>query len=291
MNVPKDIELWIEERHQDMTAMRYRVARTLFSGRSQYQKIDVVETVGHGRMLFNDGLVMVSERDEFIYHDMITHVPLFVHPKPEKVLVIGGGDGGTVREVLRHAEVKECTLVEIDQMVIDACKEFIPKTAAALDDPRARVLVDDGVKFVAGTDERFDVVLVDSTDPIGPGAPLFGEAFYSDVKKILTDRGIVVSQAESPFYENKMQNALLSILKEVFDKLFVYNYSNLTYPGGLWSFSFASNSLCPLKDFDPERVKASGLEFQYYNTGIHRAAFVLPEFMRRQVEGLVTLPD
>jgi spermidine synthase len=287
MMVQKGLELWVEERHRDVTAMRYRVSRTLFSGKSEYQKIDIVETLGHGRMLLNDGLVMISERDEFVYHEMITHVPLFTHPDPRRVLVIGGGDGGTMREVLRHPGVEECLLVEIDGMVIDACREFIPVTGKAFDDPRARVLVADGVTFAEQTEERFDVVIVDSTDPIGPAAPLFGEKFYADVKKILNDDGVVVSQAESPFYEEETQNGLLGILNGLFPKLYVYNFSNLTYPGGLWSFSFATKGPDPLVDFDDDRVAASGLGFRYYNEGIHRSAFVLPEFMRKQVAGLV----
>jgi spermidine synthase len=288
MAVPKDIDLWVEERHRDIMAMRYRVKKTLFSARSPFQKIDIVETEGHGRMLLNDGLVMISERDEHIYHEMIAHVPLFVHPEPRRVLVIGGGDGGTVREVLRHEGVEVCVLVEIDAMVIEACKAFIPQTAAALDDPRARVLVADGVEYVAATDEPFDVVIVDSTDPIGPAAPLFDAKFYANVKKLLKENGIVISQAESPFYEMETQNALLSILKGLFERVHVYNFSNLTFPGGLWSFSFASDTLCPLEDFDEARVAAAGIDFRYYNTGIHRAAFALPEFMRKQVDGVVT---
>jgi len=273
----------MEEKHRDIVAIRYRVKRTLFSGKSPYQQIDVLETEGFGRMLLNDGLVMISERDEFVYHEMIAHVPLFVHPDPQRVLVIGGGDGGTVREVLKHPSVKECKLVEIDAMVIDACREFIPSTAAALDDPRATVIVDDGVKFVAETDERFDLVIVDSTDPIGPAQPLFGDGFYSNVGKVLTNSGIVVSQGESPFYEAETQAALLGVLKKFFEPVRLYNYSNLTYPGGLWSFTFASKGLCPVADFDERRVERSGIEFGYYNAGIHKAAFTLPEFIRRMV--------
>jgi len=285
---PKELDLWVEERHQNMTALRYRIVKTLFSGQSAYQRIDVVETAGHGRMLLNDGLVMISERDEFVYHEMIAHVPLCVHPRPTRVLVIGGGDGGTVREVLKHPSVKECWLVEIDEMVIDACKRYIPQTAAALDDSRVRVLVTDGVEFVATTKEHFDIVLVDSTDPIGPAAPLFGETFYGNVRRVLTDQGIVVSQAESPFYESPTQVAFLQILKNVFDRVNVYNFSNLTYPGGLWSFSFASRGICPLKDFNDLRLADLREPLQYYNAGIHRSAFVLPEFMRRSVAGIVT---
>ena len=151
-------EQWIEERYWDFFATRFRVKNVLFSGKSPFQKVEVVETEGHGKMLLNDGLVMISERDEFVYHEMIAHVPLFVHPDPRRVLVIGGGDGGTVREVLKHQSVQLCTLVEIDQMVVDVCRKFIPQTASCLDDPRVVVTIADGVEFVARTKDKFDIV-------------------------------------------------------------------------------------------------------------------------------------
>lgn len=280
-------ELWIHERFQDFYIHSYRVEKTLMSGQSDFQAVDVVETKGHGKMLLNDGLVMVSERDEFVYHDMIAHVPLFVHPNPKKVLIIGGGDGGTAREVIRHTQVEEVVQVEIDQLVVDACKEHIPQTSDAYKNPKVRLLIDDGVKFVAETSEKFDVVLVDSTDPIGPAKPLFGVDFYKNVYRVLTDNGIVVSQGESPFLAAPIQKSLLKVLKEVFPLTSIYNFSNLTYPGGLWSFTFASKGLHPLNDFKDSRVRDSGLDFQYYNERIHQASFCLPSFMNKNLEGLI----
>ncbi|MFO7654687.1 MAG: polyamine aminopropyltransferase [Candidatus Krumholzibacteriia bacterium] len=274
------LDLWIEERFRDIYASRFRVTRVLFSGRSEFQRVDVVETAGHGRMLLNDGLVMVTERDEFAYHEMIAHVPLCVHPDPRRVLVIGGGDGGTVREVLRHPSVEHVRLVEIDAMVVDACREHLRLTSAALDDPRVQVTIGDGVAFVRDTADRYDVVLVDSTDPIGPAQPLFGREFYGDVKRVLTRQGIVVSQGENPWYEGAAQRSLMGTLRDVFPQLNLYDYSNLTYPGGLWSFSFASLGLRPVGDLKPERAVAAGLPGRYYNLDIHRAAFALPEFAR-----------
>jgi len=211
---------------------------------------------------------------------MIAHVPLFLHPNPRRVLVIGGGDGGTVREVLKHRSVEHCRLVEIDAMVVDTCKKFIPQTASALDDPRVTVSVADGVEFVASTGETFDVAIVDSTDPIGPAQPLFGSEFYGNVKRILTERGIVVSQGESAFLASETQESLIRILKEHFEQVNLYNYTNMTYPAGLWSFTFASKGLRPVSDFDPERVRQSGIRFRYYNPSVHAASFALPQFMR-----------
>lgn len=280
-------DLWLEERHQESSAMRFRVRKVLFSDKSKFQRVEIVETEGHGRMLLNDGLVMISERDEFVYHEMMVHVPLFTHPNPRRVLIIGGGDGGTAREVLRHPGVETCRMVEIDRMVVDACREHIPQTAAALDDPRLTLTIEDGVKFVAETDETFDVVLVDSTDPIGPAQPLFGSGFYESVHRVLGDSGIVVSQGESPFYDTAIQRSMLGILGNLFRNVQVYNFSNLTYPGGLWSFTWGSGGLDPVKDFDPERVEKAGLEFGYYNVWTHKAAFALPSFMMRDLGRLL----
>jgi len=275
--------LYVEEKMEDKYAIKFKVNKVLFSGKSPFQTVDVVETELLGKMLLNDGLIMVSERDEFVYHDMIAHVPLFTYPNPKKVLVIGGGDGGTAREVLRHKSVEKCVMVEIDEMVVNACKEFIPQTSSALNDPRLELIIGDGIKYVNETTEKFDVILVDSTDPIGPAEPLFNISFYKDIEKCLSDDGIVVSQGESPFYFDEMQKKLLGIKKEVFPITTLYNFSNLTYPGGLWSFTVGSKKYHPVKDFDQERVTNSGLTFEYYNSGIHQAAFAIPSFMRQNL--------
>lgn len=280
-------DLWVEEKFEDFMGLRLKVEKVLFSGKSEFQTVDVVETRGHGKMLLNDGLIMVTERDEFAYHDMITHVPLFAHPNPKKVLVIGGGDGGTAREVIRHPSVEKCVMVEIDGMVVDACREHIPLTSAALDDDRIELIIGDGVKYVKETTEKFDVILVDSTDPIGPATPLFGEEFYRDVYNCLTDDGIVVSQGETPWYAKEVQKSLLGVLNNVFPSCYLYSFSNLTYPGGLWCFTFASKKYHPVEDFREAAVAESGLTFKYYNEGIHRAAFALPNFVREGIEDLI----
>jgi spermidine synthase len=282
---------WIEEDQSGILRVRYRVADRLFRTRSEHQRVEIVETTGFGRMLVNDGVVMLSERDERVYHEMIVHVPMFVGPCIRRVLVVGGGDGGTVREVLRHPSVTSCTLVEIDAAVVDACRRFLPQTAAGLDDPRVELRIEDGVSYVARTRERYDLVLVDSSDPVGPAKPLFGAGFYENVRRILSDDGIVVSQAESPFYESSAQRALLQVLHGLFPRVQIYNYSNLTYPGGLWSFSFACrDDLCPVGDFDEGRVEQSGLSFHYYSAAVHRAAFALPAFQLEAVGHLLTPP-
>jgi spermidine synthase len=282
-------DLWADELHKKILLLRYKLRGKLFSRQSEFQKIDIVETEGFGRMLFNDGVAMLSERDEFVYHEMISHVPLFLRPGAERVLVIGGGDGGTVREVIRHPGVRRCRLVEIDAAVVEGCKQYIPQTAAALDDPRVDISIADGVGFVTETDERYDLVIVDSTDPVGPAEALFGQRFYEGVKRVLCDGGMVVSQAESPYFDLDRQESLLEILTGLFRRVHIYNYVTITYPGGLWSFTFAQRGdLCPIGDFDGGAVENSALDFNYYSAAVHCAAFVLPAFQERRLQRLLT---
>lgn len=279
---------WFEEKHENM-GLRFRLKDRLFSEQSDFQKVEVVDTHGHGKLLAHDGMIMVTEKDEFIYHDMITHVPMFTHPNPKNVLVIGGGDGGTVREVLKHSSVEKVTMVEIDGMVVEASKKFIPQTSGQLNDPKVTLHIQDGVKFMKESTEVFDVIIVDSSEPIGPATPLFNVDFYKDVAARLFDNGIVVSQGESPYYDMKMQKVLVKILAEVFPKVHIYNYCNMSYPSGLWSFTYASKGLCPFKDFNPEKVNQ---KFEYYSKDIHFGAFMLPQFMYDEHgDSLTALPQ
>ncbi len=272
--------VWVDEVYQGIVRTGFRLKKRLFARRSQFQKVEVVETAGHGRLLLLDGMTMVSERDEFVYHEMIAHPALFLHAKPCRVLVIGGGDGGSVREVLRHKSVASCVLVEIDGLVVSAALKYIPQTANALRDKRVRVLIEDGVKFVSETTEKFDVVIVDSTEPFGPAKELFGHDFYRNICRILSKDGIVVSQAGSPFYEIKTIKNLFRIAKSIFPVVEVCLFNNLTYPGGLWAFTFATKGLHPVRDFRPTRVKASKMKLKWYNADIHTASFSLPSFLK-----------
>ncbi|MDE2292792.1 MAG: polyamine aminopropyltransferase [Elusimicrobia bacterium] len=272
-------ERWVEEVQEGAYGMKWRVKETLFEGKSPFQTVTVVDTVSHGRMLLIDGLLMTSERDEFVYHEMIAHVPLLLHPAPKRVLVVGGGDGGTVREALRHPSVERVTLVEIDGLVVDAARRFLPQTASCLSDPRVDVRIEDGVKYMAAEGEPYDVILIDSTDPIGPAAPLFGTEFYGNVKRRLTEGGLAVAQGENPFYNLTAQKALMKVVRGVFGNASFYNYHNLTYPGGLWSFLLAAKG----KVGAPDAARAAALapSLRYYSPDVHRAAFALPEFQRR----------
>ena len=281
--------LWISEPNE-LFRESFRVSNYLFSGKSEFQAVDVVDTPGLGKVLLNDGLIMVSERDEFAYHDMITHVPLYTHPNPKNVLVIGGGDGGTAREVLRHSVVEKCVMVEIDEMVVDACKAHIQQTASVFDNGKLELRIEDAVKYVAETSEKFDVIIVDSTDPIGPAQPLFGIEFYENVHSCLTDNGVVVSQGESPWFNSDIQESLLKVVNGMFPVTTMYNFSNLTYPGGLWSFMYCSEGLFPPIDFNKDRFEKDALKFNYYTEDLHRACFALPAFMKDSLAEYLKTP-
>ena len=280
---------WFFEQYGNFLTLGFKYKKILFDEKSKFQTVKIIETEKYGRMLINDGIVMTSEKDEFIYHEMISHVPLFTHPNPENVLVIGGGDGGTVREVLKHKSVKKCTMVEIDPMVVEACRKYLKETSKSLDHPLLDLKFEDGANYIAQQKNTFDVIIVDSSDPIGPSAVLFGDEFYQNVHKALKEEGIVVAQGESSFYEIEIQKRLLKTAHELFDKVGFYNYDNLTYSSGCWSFLFASKKYHPIKDFKKERINQSGIKFHYYNEGIHEASFCQPQRIKEAFDSLWTL--
>lgn len=284
---------WFEEINPEETlALRFKTTAHLFSKKSLFQQVDVYDTLSHGKLLAHDGLVMVTEKDEFVYHDMITHVPMFTHPSPQNVLIIGGGDGGTAREVLKHPSVKKCVMVEIDPVVIEASREFLTQTSCEFNNPKLTIHTEDGVDFVKKCTQKFDVIIVDSSDPIGPATPLFNTNFYKDIYSLLTANGIVVSQCESPYYHRDMQETLLKILGEHFPKVHLYTYTNLSYPGGYWAFSFASKGLCPIADIQTHAIQTAPFKTQYYNAHIHWGSFQLPTFMANNYKKLLTpLPE
>ena len=194
------MEFWFSEKQTKDVKFSIRVDRQLYSGQSEFQRIDIFESPEFGRFLTLDGYMMLTEKDEFIYHEMITHIPMAVHPKAEKVLVIGAGDGGVIRELVRYPEIKQIDLVEIDDMVVEVCRKYLPKTACCLDDERVNIRYEDGLKYIRRCENKYDLIIVDSTDPFGPGEGLFTREFYGNCYKALKEDGIMVNQHESPFY-------------------------------------------------------------------------------------------
>lgn len=280
-------DLWIRDREHDTVELAFRVEKTLFSRRSRFQQVDIVQSCDHGRVLLNDGVVMFTERDEFVYHEMIAHVPLFVHPAPRTVLVIGGGDGGTVRELLKHPDLQRVVLVEIDELVVEACRAHFPSVRAAFEDPRLEVRFEDGLRYAAECTTPFDVVIVDSTDPVGPGAGLFERPFYENVARLLTEHGILITQAESPFYHRETQRGMLENQRPFFRRLHLYLYPTLAYPGSLYSFGFASRGPHPVEDLRTAAIDRTDLHARYYNPQVHTAAFMLPNFIRDSLPNLL----
>ena len=195
------MELWFSEQHTPYVRLSIKVERQLYSGQSDYQRIDVFESREFGRFLILDGCMMLTEKDEFIYHEMITHVPMAVNPNIRKILVIGAGDGGVVRELARYDTVEHIDMVEIDPLVVEVSRKYLPQTAGALDDPRVSIHYEDGLRYVRTRENEYDLIIVDSTDPFGPGEGLFTKEFYGNCYKALTEDGIMVNQCESPFYE------------------------------------------------------------------------------------------
>jgi len=280
------MELWFTEKHTENAQFSVKIQRQLHSEKSPFQQIDVFDTEEFGKLLTIDGVVMLTERDEFIYHDMITHVAMATNPDIKNVLVIGAGDGGTVRELTRYSNIEKIDMVEIDEVVVKVSKEFLPFTAAKLDDPRVNLYFEDGIKFVENKQNIYDLILVDSTDPIGPGEGLFTTEFYTNCYNALTEKGILVNQGESPYYSHNAREMKRSHakIKKIFPIAKAYQYHIPTYPSGHWMFGFASKALDPTKDLNADRWNGLGLKTKYYNTDIHVGAFLLPNYVKEMLE-------
>ena len=275
------MDLWFSEQHTKNVKLSIRVDKQLCSRESEFQRIDVFDSPEFGRFLVLDGYMMLTEKDEFIYHEMITHVPMAVHPHVRDVLVIGGGDGGACRELIRYGEIEHIDLVDIDEEVTKVCRKYLPFTACGLDEPRVHVHFEDGLKFIRTKSDAYDLIIVDSTDPFGPGEGLFTREFYGNCYKALRDDGIMVNQHESPFYPEDAlacQRAHKRIV-ESFPVSRVYQAHIPTYPSGHWLFGFASKKYHPLKNLDEKRWNARGIKCRYYTTTLHKGAFYIPAYV------------
>ncbi len=258
-----------------------KVKEVLFSDQSPFQKVEIIDTDSAlGKILTLDDLMMTTEGDEFFYHEMISHVPMMNHKNPKSVLVIGGGDGGTVREVLKHDTVEKVVLCEIDGMVIDVCKKYLPTIAGELDNPKVEILVEDAIEYIKTQENAFDIVLIDSTDPMGPGEGLFTEEFYTNVKKSLKKGGIVAAQSESPVVNKEEIKKMYTLLKKVFPITSTFTSPIPTYPGGYWAWAFCSEEVEPLSYIDEKRCEDITKTCKVYNKEYHMARFALPNFLK-----------
>ena len=275
------MELWFTERHTPSVKVSIKVDRQLYTAQSEFQRIDVFDSKEFGRFLTLDGYMMLTEKDEFIYHEMMVHVPMAVHPNARRVLIIGAGDGGVVRELTRYHQIEHIDLVEIDELVVEVCKKYLPQTACRLDDERVHIYYEDGLKFIRSKENEYDLIIVDSTDPFGPGEGLFTKEFYGNCYKALKEDGIMVNQHESPFYDEDaaaMQRAHKRIV-ESFAISKVYQAHIPTYPSGHWLFGFASKKYHPIEDLKAVKWNAQGFKTRYYNTQLHVGAFALPNYV------------
>lgn len=272
------------EFYWERTGLTVGVDKMLFSEHTPYQKVEIFETEYWGKMLTIDGMVMLSEKDEFVYHEMLSHVGMFAHPKPERILIVGGGDGGTAREVLRHPTVDRVDMVEIDETVVRASKEYLAGVGD-WEDPRLNILFEDAIEFVKNIDESYDVILIDGSDPKGPAEGLFKGDFIQSCYNALSDEGVLTSQTESPWvqeYHTGMQQ-LYSALDDLYKVSRMYLAYIPLYPTGMWSFAFASKGARPLSEETIGRAERGlpqfGKELKYYNPGVHRGSFALPNFV------------
>ncbi len=276
------MELWYTEQHTENVRFSVKVQRHICSYESEYQRIDIFDSQEFGRFFTLDGLMMITEKDEFIYHDMIVHVPMATNPRIENVLVIGAGDGGTVRELTRYPGVKRIDMVEIDKLVVDACKEHFQQTAHALDDPRVTIFYEDGLRFVRSRENEYDLIIVDSTDPFGPGEGLFTREFYGNCYKALGAGGMMVNQHESPYYDTyaSAMKCAHQHIREFFPICKVYQAHIPTYPSGHWLFGFASKQYDPIADLDENAWNSLNIKTKYYNTELHKGCFALPNYVK-----------
>ncbi|PDO10716.1 MAG: spermidine synthase [Candidatus Reconcilbacillus cellulovorans] len=274
------MELWFTEKQTESFGITAKTTRTLVREKTPYQDLAMIETEQWGRMLVLDGMVMTTEKDEFVYHEMMAHPVLVTHPNPRRVLVVGGGDGGVVREALKHPKVEQIVLVEIDDKVIEYSKTYLPEIAGALDDPRVRVVVGDGYRHIHDHPGEYDVIMVDSTEPVGPAVELFTRGFYRGLYDALREDGLFVAQTDNPWFKADLIRKVNRDIRDIFPLVRVYVANVPTYPSGLWTFTVGSKKYDPLT---VDEKDVPDLDTKYYSPRLHKAAFALPRFVEELV--------
>ncbi|MBM3328736.1 MAG: polyamine aminopropyltransferase [Calditrichaeota bacterium] len=272
--------LWFTEYHTPDFGITFRVRETLARRVNAFQTVDILDTVEMGRMLVIDGLVMTSERDEAPYHEMLVHVPMFAHPDPKRVLVIGGGDGGSLREIVKHRSVERVVQVEIDNDVVELCREYLPGIAAAYDHPKVELVIGDAIAALKDMKAEFDVIVVDGSDPVGPAEGLFGRPFFTDLRDALSEGGLAAGQIGSPFLSGPRVTATIGLVRDIFADGALYLAHTPTYLPGLWSFFAAAKEGNFPRSADKVRYSTFSAPLRYYNGDIHEGAFCLPQYVR-----------
>mgnify|MGYP000170943698 CR=1 FL=1 len=275
---------WLKEEIVPSVGPAYRIDKVHFEDMSEHQHLTVFENEQYGRVLALNGIIQVTTADEFIYHEMMTHVPLFAHGEVQRVLVIGGGDGGIIREVLRHPSVEQVTMVEIEREVVEFSEKWLPDiSSGAFKSDRLDLVIEDGARFVKDTEDTFDVIIIDSTDPVGPGAVLFTEEFYRDCYACLNPGGIMVTQCGVPFLQPEELRNAYDRQQSHFEHVAFYVLATPCYYGGFMTLGFATDNVAALQcppELIARRVEGAGLDFNYYAPDVHQAAFALPVYIR-----------
>lgn len=267
-------DLWLTEDEYDNLKISYRIKNIIFDRKSSFQDVMILDSYNFGRMLVLDGIVQTTSIDGHIYNEMISHIPLSIHPDPKRVLIIGGGDCGVAKEVCKYDNVEQIDMVEIDELVVKACLEHLPEVSGRLADPRVQFIFDDGVKFVKNMKNEYDVIIVDSSDPIGPAQVIFEKSFYQSLHSALKEDGLMVCQSQSPIFHMDVMNQTYTRIADLFKEVKMYTAVVPTYPGGLWSFTVGSK-----KYIEPNPSKVRNKNTQYVNEQIVDRCFALPQFI------------
>ena len=280
------MEMWFHDEHTDNVKLAIRVDYQVFSAQSEIQRIDVLESKEFGKILVVDGDLMLTEKDEFIYHEMISHVPMAVHPQVERILVIGGGDGGVVRELAKYDTVEQIDVVEADPLLVEVCRKYFPQMACSLNDPRVHIYHEDGLRFIRSKSDAYDLIIIDSPNPFGAGEGLFTKEFYGNCSNALHEEGIMINQHESPFYKEEAFQCqrMHKRIVESFPISRIYQAHIPSYPSGHWLFGFASKRYHPIHDMDGIQWKLRGIQTKYYLPRLHEGVFALPAYVEELVQ-------
>ena len=287
------MEFWFSEHHTENVKFSVKVDKHLYTNETDLGRVDIFESLEFGRFLAVDGYIIFTERDEFIYDEMLSHVPMAVHPNPKSVLIFGSGDGGVVEELLKYKSLERIDLVEVNDGVVEACRKFFPETASSLDDERVTVYTENALRFIRHIENEYDVIIVDSAGFYGPGESLLTREFYGGCYKALKDDGIMVNQHQSPFYEEdriETQKAHKRIV-DSFPISRVYQAHIPSYPSGYWLFGFASKKYRPVLDLNADAWNKLGIKTDYYTTNLHKGCFALPAYVERMLEDVESIKD
>ena len=287
------MEFWFSEHHTENVKFSVKVDKHLYSNETDLGRVDIFESLEFGRFLAVDGYIIFTDRDEFIYDEMLSHVPMAVHPNPKSVLIFGSGDGGVVEELLKYKSLERIDLVEVNDGVVEACRKFFPETASSLDDERVTVYTENALRFIRHIENEYDVIIVDSAGFYGPGESLLTREFYGGCYKALKDDGIMVNQHQSPFYEEdriETQKAHKRIV-DSFPISRVYQAHIPSYPSGYWLFGFASKKYRPVLDLNADAWTKLGIKTDYYTTNLHKGCFALPAYVERMLEDVESIKD